>query len=208
MFYNMCVSENWATRSFLTSDERIPQASAYGDAEVQRPSLHELLDQDIVHPTRPSLSLFNVADSQSEKQPTCKDTLMRVCCPESGVTKFGWWDGVWLPGCISIWGVMMFVRIGWIVGQAGIGNFSLIVLLCTAVTTLTAISLSAIATNGVVKTGGVYYLISRSLGPEFGGVIGIAFAVTTAVDMAQYTIGMGETIVNLYPKVGAQKNDM
>ena len=56
-------------------------------------------------------------------------------------------------------------------GQAGIGLASLIILLSAVVTIITTLSMSAICTNGEVKGGGAYYLISRSLGPEFGELI-------------------------------------
>ena len=69
---------------------------------------------------------------------------------------------------LNIWGVMLFIRLSWVVGQAGIGLASVIILLSTVVTILTTLSMSAICTNGEVKGGGAYYLISRSLGPEFG----------------------------------------
>ncbi len=59
---------------------------------------------------------------------------------------------------------MIFLRISWVVGQAGIGLASVIVLLASFVTFITALSTSAICTNGEVKGGGAYYLISRSLG--------------------------------------------
>ena len=63
---------------------------------------------------------------------------------------------------------MLFIRLSWVVGQAGIGFGSIIILLSTVVTVVTTLSMSAICTNGEVKGGGAYYLISRSLGPEFG----------------------------------------
>lgn len=69
---------------------------------------------------------------------------------------------------LNIWGVMLFIRLSWVTGQAGIGLASLIILLSTVVTVITTLSMSAICTNGEVKGGGAYYLISRSLGPEFG----------------------------------------
>ncbi len=69
---------------------------------------------------------------------------------------------------LNIWGVMLFIRLSWVTGQAGIGLASLIILLSTIVTVITTLSMSAICTNGEVKGGGAYYLISRSLGPEFG----------------------------------------
>ena len=69
---------------------------------------------------------------------------------------------------LNIWGVMLFIRLSWVVGQAGIGLASVIILLSAVVTTITTLSMSAICTNGEVKGGGAYYLISRSLGPHFG----------------------------------------
>lgn len=69
---------------------------------------------------------------------------------------------------LNIWGVMLFIRLSWVVGQAGIGLASVIILLSAVVTTITTLSMSAICTNGEVRGGGAYYLISRSLGPHFG----------------------------------------
>ena len=71
---------------------------------------------------------------------------------------------------------MLFLRLSWVTGQAGIGLAIVIVFISTAVTVLTSLSMSAICTNGEVKGGGTYYLISRSLGPEFGGAIGLIFS--------------------------------
>ncbi|RVE65488.1 hypothetical protein OJAV_G00116990 [Oryzias javanicus] len=98
---------------------------------------------------------------------------------------------------LNIWGVMLFIRMTWIVGQAGIAFACLIVLMATVVTTITGLSTSAIATNGFVRGGGAYYLISRSLGPEFGGSIGLIFAFANAVAVAMYVVGFAETVVEL-----------
>ncbi|VDM65821.1 unnamed protein product [Strongylus vulgaris] len=79
---------------------------------------------------------------------------------------------------------------------------SLIVLLASLVTTITAISTCAICTNGDVKGGGAYFLISRSLGPEFGGSIGLIFSVANAVGAAMYIVGFAETVRDLFREAG------
>ena len=117
--------------------------------------------------------------------------------PTKTQTRFGWIKGVLVPCLLNIWGVMLFLRLTWVVGQAGIGLSTLIILLSASVTTLTSISMSAICTNGQIKGGGAYYLISRSLGPEFGGSIGLIFSLANAVAVAMYVVGFAETVTYL-----------
>ncbi|KAK7482628.1 hypothetical protein BaRGS_00026127 [Batillaria attramentaria] len=111
--------------------------------------------------------------------------------------KFGWIKGVLIRCLLNIWGVMLFIRLSWVVGNAGVGLTSVIILLSSVVTTLTALSMSAICTNGEVKGGGAYFMISRSLGPEFGGAIGLVFSVANAVAVAMYVVGFAETVRDL-----------
>ena len=96
----------------------------------------------------------------------------------------------------------MYLRFGQVVGQAGILHALLIVLLAKTITTLTALSLSAIATNTRVKGGGAYFLISRSLGVEYGGAIGVVFYLAQAASVAMYVIGFSEALVALLPTLG------
>ncbi|KAH8296601.1 hypothetical protein KR054_008494 [Drosophila jambulina] len=126
-------------------------------------------------------------------------SLTRNQDPESGIMngilKFGWIKGVLIRCLLNIWGVMLFLRLSWVVGQAGVIEGFVLILTTTAVTTITALSMSAISTNGVIKGGGTYYMISRSLGPEFGGSIGLIFSLANAVACAMYVVGFCESML-------------
>nr|XP_033506751.1 solute carrier family 12 member 7-like isoform X2 [Epinephelus lanceolatus] len=111
------------------------------------------------------------------------------------VPQMGTFIGVYLPCMQNILGVILFLRLTWIVGTAGIlGSFA-IVSMCCICTLLTAISMSAIATNGVVPAGGSYYMISRSLGPEFGGAVGLCFYLGTTFAGSMYILGTIEILL-------------
>lgn len=100
-----------------------------------------------------------------------------------------------MAGCLlNIFGVIMFLRVGWIVGQAGIIQTLAIMAISAVVTTLTALSMSAICTNGAILGGGAYYLISRAMGPAVGGSVGILFALGNMVAVSMYLIGFAETL--------------
>uniref|UniRef100_A0A452S2S0 Solute carrier family 12 member 4 n=1 Tax=Ursus americanus TaxID=9643 RepID=A0A452S2S0_URSAM len=103
--------------------------------------------------------------------------------------------GVYLPCLQNIFGVILFLRLTWMVGTAGVLQALLIVLICCCCTLLTAISMSAIATNGVVPAGGSYFMISRSLGPEFGGAVGLCFYLGTTFAAAMYILGAIEILL-------------
>ncbi|VDK42737.1 unnamed protein product [Anisakis simplex] len=105
--------------------------------------------------------------------------------------------GVYLPTIQHILGVTMFIRLFWVVGIAGVAQTFLLLFLCCLCTFLTCISLSAVATNGVVESGGPYFMISRNLGPEFGSALGILLYLANTVAAAMYLVG-GVEIILLY----------
>ncbi|MFT5122942.1 MAG: amino acid transporter [Kiritimatiellia bacterium] len=116
--------------------------------------------------------------------------------------KFGTFGGVFTPCTLTILGVIFFLRFGQVIGQAGVLHAVIIVLSAKLITTLTTFSLSAIATNTQLKGGGAYYLISRSLGVEFGGSIGVVFFLAQAVSVAMYVIGFTEAFLAAFPGYG------
>jgi len=109
--------------------------------------------------------------------------------------KLGTVMGVFVPCLQNILGVILFLRSSDIVGWVGISLNELVVGLCCATTFFTSLSLSAIATNGAIKGGGPYYLISRALGPEFGGSVGLCFYLGTTVAASMYLLGAAETLL-------------
>uniref|UniRef100_A0A8D0FVZ1 Solute carrier family 12 member 1 n=1 Tax=Strix occidentalis caurina TaxID=311401 RepID=A0A8D0FVZ1_STROC len=163
--------------------------------KLSRPSLleiHEQLAKNIAVSTGSVERVANGESTAGDETAVSKEEENKT-----GFVKFGWVKGVLVRCMLNIWGVMLFIRLSWIVGQAGIGLGAIIILLATMVTSITGLSTSAIATNGFVRGGGAYYLISRSLGPEFGGSIGLIFAFANAVAVAMYVVGFAETVVEL-----------
>jgi len=106
----------------------------------------------------------------------------------------GTFAGVFTPSILTILGIILFLRLGFVVGNAGLRQALLIIGLANIIVILTSISLSAIATNLRVKGGGDYYLISRTLGLEFGGAIGIVLFLAQSISIAFYCIGFAEVI--------------
>lgn len=116
-------------------------------------------------------------------------------------TGLGTFGGVFTPSILTILGVIMYLRFGWVVGQVGLPQTMLIVTIATSITFLTALSISAIATDKVIRAGGAYYMISRSLGIETGGAVGIPLYFAQALSVALYTIGFAESVKNVFPGV-------
>lgn len=114
---------------------------------------------------------------------------------ETGLGTFG---GVYTPSVLTILGVIMYLRFGWVVGNVGLLGSWIIVTLAVSITFLTALSICAIATDRVVRVGGAYFMISRSLGIETGGAVGIPLYFAQALSVALYTIGFAESVVNAF----------
>ena len=108
--------------------------------------------------------------------------------------RLGMLSGVFLPCLQNILGVILFLRLPFITAQAGVYQTSAIILICVASTFLTSLSLSAIATNGQIQSGGPYYVISRTLGKESGASIGILFYLGTTIAASMYVLGAIEAI--------------
>lgn len=117
----------------------------------------------------------------------------------AGPLKFGTFGGVFTPNVLTILGVIMFLRAGWVVGNAGLRAALLILVVANSITFLTSLSLSAVATNLRVRGGGAYFLISRSLGLEIGGAVGLPLFLAQGISVAFYIIGFAESLEGLLP---------
>ncbi|SHJ61158.1 transporter, cation-chloride cotransporter (CCC) family [Malonomonas rubra DSM 5091] len=112
--------------------------------------------------------------------------------------KLGTFAGVFTPSILTILGIILFMRLGYVVGAAGLWQALLILFIANSISVLTSISLSAIATNLTVRGGGDYYLISRTLGLEFGGALGLVLFLAQAVSIGFYCMGFGEVVAGLF----------
>lgn len=115
--------------------------------------------------------------------------------------RLGTFGGVFTPSILTILGVIMYLRFGWVVGNVGLVGTLIIVTLSTSITFLTALSIASIATNAPVKGGGAYYMISRSLGLEVGGAVGIPLFLAQAFSVALYILGFSESMVSIFPSL-------
>eukprot|EP00092_Neocalanus_flemingeri_P010472 GFUD01011283.1.p1 GENE.GFUD01011283.1~~GFUD01011283.1.p1 ORF type:complete len:1082 (+),score=181.23 GFUD01011283.1:264-3509(+) len=159
--------------------EALPTAENYQDLKniaEYRPTLDELM-------------LGKVAEKEEIKE--------EIDARKGKVIKFGWVEGVMMRCLLNIWGTMLFLRLTWVVGQAGIWQGLLVITLCNVVTWLSALSMSAISTNGQIAAGGVYYMISRSLGPVLGGSIGLMFTMANTISVGTYTVGFATSVSDL-----------
>ncbi|KAL4906539.1 hypothetical protein BDW74DRAFT_167184 [Aspergillus multicolor] len=104
--------------------------------------------------------------------------------------KFTTFSGVFVPTSLNVLSILMFLRFGFILGQAGLLGMIGLLAISYTINLVTTMSLSAIATNGTVKGGGAYYLISRSLGPEFGGSIGLVFYLGSVLNTGMNAVGL------------------
>lgn len=117
----------------------------------------------------------------------------------SGQKRLGTMGGVFTPSILTILGVVLYLRFGWVVGNAGLGGALLIVVISHLISLATGLSVSSIATNRTVGTGGAYFMISRSLGAPAGAAIGIPLFLGQSLSVTFYVVGFTESLEPLFP---------
>ncbi|KAL1420936.1 hypothetical protein MTO96_004304 [Rhipicephalus appendiculatus] len=179
--WNACTYDTHNVRSLRHyTREALPRLDHYRNimsvhGHMERPTLDELHDA----------TLTLMPDQKQSLEKSARNAADEVAIKGKGAVKLGWIQGVFVRCLLNIWGL-------------GSG----IVILASVVTMLTTLSMSAICTNGEVRGGGTYYMISRSLGPEFGGSIGLIFSLANAVAIALYVVGFSETVRDLCKQQG------
>ena len=119
--------------------------------------------------------------------------------PEVAIKKFGTLEGVFLPTLLTILGAVMYLRTGWVIGQAGIIGGLLIIALANLITICTGLSISSVATNIRVGAGGSFSIISQSLGLEVGGSVNLPFYLAQAISVAFYIFAFTEGWLSVFP---------
>jgi len=119
--------------------------------------------------------------------------------------RFNAFKGVFTPSILTILGVIMYLRFGWVLGNVGLFKTLIIVTLSTIITLITSLSMSVLATNMKLGGGGAYYIISRSLGLEAGAAIGLPLYIAQTLGVSFYVIGFAESLSGIIPWFGIQE---
>ncbi|WP_338360002.1 amino acid permease [Yeosuana marina] len=121
--------------------------------------------------------------------------------------KYRTFEGVFTPSLLTILGVIMYMRLGWVVGNAGLIGAIIIIIVAHVIAVTTGLSISSVASDKKIGAGGIYYVLSRSMGIPIGGSIGIALYIGTALSIALYLVGFAESF-NGFFGLGMTINDI
>ncbi|KAL1793136.1 hypothetical protein ACET3X_008118 [Alternaria dauci] len=176
-----------------------------GETETTREGMSSWLSS-FLHTSRSILGKGHGNDSKRRAaSETAKPRPGAFPRPVGGTDKLGTFAGVFVPVTLNVLSILMFLRFGFLLGQAGLIGMMGMLLAAYAINLLTTLSISAVATNGTVRGGGAYYLISRSLGPEFGGSIGIVYYLGSVFNTSLNAVGLIDCLIENF---GSHGGDM
>ncbi|KAL6709741.1 hypothetical protein ACN47E_001170 [Coniothyrium glycines] len=215
-------SERLHRRSFAQhsppADEHTPLLPSGGRYSIQPGVAHDGLDNDehkkpsigglfsgLLHPFRSHSDEQSHNANKQRASETARPRPGAVPRPVGGRGKLGTMAGVFVPVTLNVLSILMFLRFGFLLGQAGLVGMMAMLVAGYSINLLTTMSISAIATNGTVRGGGAYYLISRSLGPEFGGSIGIVYYLGSVFNTSLNAVGLIDCLIENF---GTHGGDM
>lgn len=109
--------------------------------------------------------------------------------------------GVYLPGVLTMFGVIIYLRLGWVTGSIGLAGTAFIITLSCLIVFITTLSISSAATNRKVEGGGTYYMISRSLGIEMGSAVGVPLYLAQTLCISFCAVGFAESLHPFFPTI-------
>ena len=134
--------------------------------------------------------LLPLLDHQDEQSVTFSDTDDL----NPPLNRVGSFRGVFLPCICSIIGFILFTRFGYVIGEAGVFGSLILTILASTSICMTVLSTSAILSNGNFQSKSIYHIVTRTLGNEFGGALGISFYLANVFGLAFYVVGLTETL--------------
>ena len=168
---------------------------------------HELDDLSVLRPSAidatemaPSSMFYN---SFGASRPNIKALRQGIIDPDAGKQKvrpkrppprFSTINGVYLRCIYNIISAVYYLRMGMVVAQCGLVLTIGLIIICAIITSTTTLCVAALVTNGKVKGGGIYYMISRSLGADWGGTVGVVFAFATTFNAVLQVFGFVEVV--------------
>ncbi|XP_013418011.1 solute carrier family 12 member 8 isoform X2 [Lingula anatina] len=183
-------SESTNLVSSSGKQERLPDWGRFGLSKEQQLESQHPPHQDEVyqHDGKNKNELF-AEDQSASSKPWWKLNFFI-----SEPVLFGPWDGVFTSCMINIFGIIIFLRTGWMVGNAGIGLSILIICLTIGVALVSVLSAIGVCERCQMESGGIFFLLSHVLGAKIGASIGVIYCFGQAVSCSLYTMGFGESI--------------
>lgn len=188
---NLSPQQTHPSHAVINLDERLSRLSYEND--LSRNPTVTIYNNPHLRPTVQQIRQGNIPHRKNAKK------AIKVYPKQEGATHtVGTIVGVLSPCFVNIVNIIYFARLPFVVGTAGGFPTLLGFILSTILVTISIFSLSAMATNGEIESGGSYYILSRTIGPEIGGACGFCLAFGSLMGAAQANIGLLETIVILY----------